>query len=569
MIPPTVSGETRSNAERTIFRLFQTGLSANWTALHSLGIASHRIKPWAEIDFVLIGPPGVFCIEIKGGRVRRENGEWIFTNARGEETRKHEGPFDQVGGASAALFNFLRLGEVGFRGLMGKGVMFPDIEFALTGPDIDLDIVYDLRDVSHGIDRFLERIINKAAERHPPTEVTLNESRRRQIVDALRGDFDFRPSLRHTAQNVNQDLLALTTEQYRILDAMAENDRLLIRGSAGTGKTMLAVEEARRASANGRRVLVCCFSRNLADFLSGLLSSYPTVRVDSFHRLMARFVHQADLAYRLPKTADTYFYEVALPDLCFEAMANGPSFEPFDTLIVDEGQDLMLDRYWDVFDALTVGGISHGQVRVYFDPRQNLFCGRTDTIALRLKNSSPAKYELSVNCRNTQPTSVGGALVCGQTLGVTAKADGPESVLEFFLDARDQRRRIKRLLSRLLSESVNPEQIAILSRKQIAGSGVAVFEDCPAPIEDITEGGRVSKGHISFCTVAGFKGLEADFILLIDVNSLNDPEQQSILYVAVTRPRVLLAVFLAEAVRSDFERNARQFGSSIIEKSDS
>src|SRR5271170_2213222 len=115
-----------------------------------------------------------------------------------------------------------------------------------------------------------------------------------------------------------------------------------------------------------------------------------------------------------------------------------PSFEPFDTLIVDEGQDLMLDRYWDVFDALTVGGISHGQVRVFYDPRQNLFCGRTGTIALRLKNSFPAKYELSVNCRNTQPTSIGGALVCGQTLGVTAKADGPESVMEFFLDVRDQ-----------------------------------------------------------------------------------------------------------------------------------
>jgi hypothetical protein len=568
MVPTAISAETKSNAERNIFRLFEASLSDSWTALHSLGIASHRIKPWAEIDFVLIGPPGVLCIEVKGGRVRREDGEWVFTNARGEETRKHEGPFAQVGGASAALYNFLRLGGVEFRGLLGKGVMFPDIEFAMTGPDIDLDIVYDLRDASHSINRFLERIISKAAAQHPPAEVTLNESRRRQIVDALRGDFDFRPSLRHTAQSVNQDLIALTTEQYRILDAMGENDRLLIRGAAGTGKTMLAVEEAHRASANGRRVLVSCFSRNLADFLSVRLSSYPSVHVDSIHRLMARFVHQADLTYRLPETADAYFYEVALPDLCFEAMLNVSTFEPFDTLIVDEGQDLMLDRYWDIFDALTVGGIAHGQIRVFYDPRQNLFCGSPDGIALRLKNSFPAKCELSLNCRNTQPTSVVGALVCGQTLGVTAKTDGPESVLEFFVDARDQQRRIRRLLSRLLSESVEPDQITILSRKQRPGSGVAVFEDCPAPIEDITEGGRASKGHISFCTVAGFKGLEADFVLLIDIDNLSDSEQQSILYAGVTRPRVLLAAFLSESVRIDFERNAHQFGSSIIEKTD-
>jgi hypothetical protein len=444
--------------------------------------------------------------------------------------------------------------------------MFPDIEFAMTGPDIDLDIVYDLSDASHPINRFLERMVNKAAVQHQPTEVTLDEDRRRQIVDALRGDFDFRPSLRHTAQNVNQELLALTTEQYHILDAMEENDRLLIRGAAGTGKTMLAVEEARRVSAKGRGVLVCCFSRNLADSLSILLASHPRVRVDSFHRLMARLVYQADLSYRLPKAADTYFYEVALPDLCFEAMLSIPSFEPFDTLIVDEGQDLMLDRYWDVFDALTVGGISHGQVRVFYHPRQNLFCGTSDAIPLRLKNSFPAKCELSVNCRNTQPTSINGALVCGQTLGVTAKADGPESVLEFFLDAGDQKRKVKRLLSRLLSESVKPEQIVILSRKQRPGSGVAVFDDCPAPIDDITEGGRASKGHISFCTIAGFKGIESDFVLVIDIDNLGDTEQQSVLYVAVTRPRALLAALLSESVREDFERHARQFGSSIVEK---
>jgi hypothetical protein len=123
-------------------------------------------------------------------------------------------------------------------------------------------------------------------------------------------------------------------------------------------------------------------------------------------------------------------------------------------LIVDEGQDLMLDRYWDVFDALTVGGISHSQVRVFYDPRQHFFCGRTDAIALRLKNSFPARCELSVHCRNTQPTSIGGALACGQTLGVTAKADGPESVLEFFSGRSDQQRRIRRLLSRLLESQL-------------------------------------------------------------------------------------------------------------------
>src|SRR5262252_1368416 len=111
MLPPTVREGTSSPAEREMFVHIRDELSNDWIALHSVGLTIHKRKPWAEIDFVLIGPPGVFCLEVKGGRVTREEGVWYTTPQhgpdRGKRQRLNESPFEQVGSASAELFKFL------------------------------------------------------------------------------------------------------------------------------------------------------------------------------------------------------------------------------------------------------------------------------------------------------------------------------------------------------------------------------------------------------------------------------------------------------------------------------
>src|SRR4051812_37627931 len=103
MYPPEPRADTKSSAERELFRRIRAEVTDDWIVLHSVGLGSHRYKPWAEIDFVLIGPPGVFCLEVKGGRIRREDGRWHFIDKDGNVAVKQQGPFEQVGSASAAL----------------------------------------------------------------------------------------------------------------------------------------------------------------------------------------------------------------------------------------------------------------------------------------------------------------------------------------------------------------------------------------------------------------------------------------------------------------------------------
>ena len=159
MLPPHVPEATPSAAERKLFARLQAELGESWTVLHSIGLARHRRKPWAEIDFVLVGPTGIFCLEVKGGRVARTNGIWEFTDRNGRTSRKAEGPIRPGGSATPQLRNFLvdAVPEV-HAFTVGYGVVVPDITFTVSGPDIEAELVCDERDAVQPFDAYVARI---------------------------------------------------------------------------------------------------------------------------------------------------------------------------------------------------------------------------------------------------------------------------------------------------------------------------------------------------------------------------------------------------------------------------
>ena len=153
MIPSVISPEIKSTAEKKIFEWFQHAPGTDkWIVLHSLGIATHNKVIYGETDFLVLAPKlGIFALEVKGGRVRREDGIWYFTNRYGETNNKARGPFEQ---ARDGIFNIVsaikeraddehsHISSV----LFGYGVMFPDIEFTSQGIEEAQWQVFDSRD---------------------------------------------------------------------------------------------------------------------------------------------------------------------------------------------------------------------------------------------------------------------------------------------------------------------------------------------------------------------------------------------------------------------------------------
>ncbi len=560
MLPPEISDETVSGAERSLFSKLRADLPDDWTVLHSLGLAVHERKPWTEVDFVLIGPKGLFCLEVKGGRVARHEGQWLFTDRHGQVWPRAKGPFEQAAEAAAAVAHFAesKFPEI-WDVVVGYGVATPDVVFDVDGPDIEGSLVYDSRDATRGFGAYLEKLATHwrhrlEGQRRRPMRGLSGEEHRR-LVDLLRGDFDFRPSLRTRVGLVNRELLRLTEEQYHVLDGLAENERVVVKGGAGTGKTLLAIEEATRQAQAGRRVFLFCFNRQLADFLTRTVKDEKLIRARHLHGFISEEVARAGLFDRLPPPDEAHSYTVAYPQLCVEAILDSSDPPECDVLILDEAQDLLRERYVDVFDLLVKGGLARGTWRAFLDPNQNIFQGVSPAGMQRLQDAHPAFYRLTENCRNTVPIAKSVAMLSGIKADKTLAVSGPDVETCWYRDAAMQTRLVSRHVNRLLSRGLHPTDIVLLSLRKLQRSCLASgLQEVPYKIWEFEHGPPTPGPALRFSTIAGFKGLEADAVLIVDINDLSSEKSRYSLYVGGSRARGLLSLFIDEAARPAYEK---------------
>lgn len=137
--------------------------------------------------------------------------------------------------------------------------------------------------------------------------------------------------------------------------------RLRVSGTAGSGKTQLALAEYTDAIAHGLRPLYVCYNRPLADHVQRLVPAGG--RVANYHQLCDLFARDAGLS---PDYADAQVWKQLEGTLASAAL---PDEWRFDVLIVDEGQDF--SPSWR--DALLRLLKPEGRALWLEDPMQNLY----------------------------------------------------------------------------------------------------------------------------------------------------------------------------------------------------
>jgi len=572
MYPPELGKYVRSKAELDLFNIMKRELPDDeWIALYSLGLTIHPSKPWAEIDFVIIGPPGVFCLEVKGGRVEFKGGRWHFTDRDGNTTMKNQGPFEQVGPAAAAIHRYLSERIDNFNNVpVGYGVIVPDVEWRITSPGYEPKVIYDKRDKERPFKVYVRRIAEFWTEwlktQLGKTVENLSEHGRREVLNVLRGEFDLRPSLKTRIDSSLNELLTLTQEQYHVLDELRDNKRVLVRGGAGTGKTLLAVEETCRRALNGERVFLCCYNKNLAAFLRDTVKACRGVDTYHLHGFMEESIRLAGLKNRLPSVRQEDLLSVIYPELCLEGMMELERWQVYDSLIVDEAQDVLRDTYFDVLDALIKGGMRDGNWKMFMDPHQDIFAGNNPAILRLLMESHPAQYRLTVNCRNTDQIATATKILSGIEGDEVTRTNGVEVEQRWYRDRNDQRKKISDCINRLLSERLEPSEITILSRYKQGNSCLSrgLFQ-VPYPLMNVTDIKASEKKAIRFSTVAAFKGLESAATILADVDDLKDTIAKINLYVGCSRAQGFLAIFIDQGLRRDYEELAHEYGERLID----
>lgn len=569
LIPDFISDDCKSAAERKLFARFKDQLPDEFTVLHSLGVARHRYKLYSEADFVLICEQAVIVFEIKGGRIERRDGWWFFTNRYGDMHRRRESPMQQAASVCAALrqsvSSHFNAASAQARVAFGSVAFFPDIEFNKPSPEWDLRRVYDvnawtrpLREIVADAVKYSQAEIARITG-HAPGVMSAKEVD--DLVQFLRGDFEKIPALNLTLDDHEQQMIQLAARQYAVLDRLAKNRRMVIEGSAGTGKTLLAMECARRHAAQGRRVLFVCYSRLLADHLNAYAARNGIVQgisIDTLHGHCLSVINEA----RLPSPAGITpreFYQDVVPQQIPLAIAGLKGFKPWDVLVVDEGQDLAgHPPFVSALDGLFTGGFAKGRWIWFEDPRQRILRQGTGP-TFDLDPFDPANFQLTRNWRNTNEIAT---FTCVSTLIPLPELSGipGPGVQRTLCDGVADLLKLQMLVHQILEQRARPEDIVLLTagaeeKALFIGAGavggktlVRYDASVPGP-----------PAAIRYSSVFRFKGLESKIIILTDVRDLNSANGRMAAYVGMSRANSALHILLTKEAQQQWDKNRLNF----------
>jgi hypothetical protein len=565
MYPSEIYAGTKSLGETEVFtRLKNDPDTANWIVLHSLDVAEHRSQISGEIDFVVIVPgKGILCIEVKAASsVIRKNGIWHYGKNPIADTR---GPFRQVSEGMHSLRKRVidrvpSLSKV----LFWSCVIFPYITFKEKSPEWHEWQVIDRakfagRSISSNVLSVIEnaRRYLSAKPGAPWFDNKSVEPTREQcklIANILRPNFEFFESSSSRLSRRMEELKKYTEEQYEALDAMYLNPRIVFQGPAGTGKTLLAIEAARRSAVSGKKTLLLCFNRLLGNWLKNEAVDIPNLTIGTLHSHML-LVAEIDMpASHLPD-----FWEKDLPLLATEKLVDKGTPAQFDQLVLDEAQDLLTPTYLDFLDLSLAGGLASGKWIFFGDFEKQIIYEKADLVRSQLSNrfQNIPRYSLRMNCRNT-PRIAEFVHLLGALNPHYTKIRRPDNQIEpriiTYTDDHSQSENLIKLLNQLLSDdNYSLQEIVILSSRTDQDAIVNNLPKNWQPrLSPLRSGFKSNKIH--YGTIHSFKGMESPVIILTDIENVTSSEAQSLFYVGITRALERLTIFVSKKVNREMSR---------------
>ncbi len=556
MVPPTFTGSGGgATAERALFDALQRRLDDDFFVYHQLSYVTGGAEE-GEVDFLVVHRQlGLLAVECKGEGVKRgADGRWIRIESGGVQRPLRESPFDQVQRHIKQLVRELggRLGVVlpGFEGRLpmfhGHALAFPLVRVGAVNLPLDVNrtIVFDAEDLAEIGERVRGAFDFWRGQLGPRTPFDPKQFKRfRKHV--LQPRLHLAPSLGAQVDLERQDLVRLTEDQLLVTRGLTVNPRFSVRGGAGTGKTVVALEMVRALAAQGEDVLMLCFNEALAEHLRASSQAWADtpgrVRVAHFHELCLEAFDLLGQPRAIPTTAAgaspsdvaRYWNEEA-PLKLMEALDAG-KMPRWDALIVDEGQDFATD-WWSILDDCLRQG-DQGRLIVFHDPGQDIFDRQATLPDLGFE------FPLCLNFRN--PRRIGEALqeLSGcDTQPHPRCPDGEPPTVVAQAGAASARSRLSGLVRELVADrGLRPEQITVLTPHSRRNSLLADQTELGG--HPLAADPHDRAGAVLHTTIGKFKGLEADVVILADIDPTDPRCDVSARYVAASRARHRLYVF--------------------------
>ena len=529
-------------AEKAVWDALRAQLPDDVVLAHAVQVRNGRAEH--EIDILVLWPGvGLAAIEVKGGLISVKQGQWYQSDRQGKH--RIPSPIAQSQGAQHA-FKTWATGQLGSP-LVSRFAYMAAFPYSPVPRDWEMNgvpraLILDPDDLANVSER-----LRAAIETQAQGGSTLALGYAGRIARLLSGNLEAKATPSLSAMELEDRQEQLTERQKVLLDCSRSIPRARFVGGAGSGKTWLAVEKARRLAKEGKRVGLFCYNRGLAAHLRRQVADWrqaKPVYVGEFH----------DYAVSLgvPNGAGQTYFDEDMPALMKDLAAGLPADQKLDAIVIDEAQDFA-PLWWESLLAC-LRDPDDGEIYAFMDERQNVY-GRWDSQSAGTALDPTAglvTLHIDENLRNTKRIAqtfkgFAGKHFAprgGDGLPVRLASCSTEDAIDVAGDCVDA----------LIDEGWANNQIAFLTTKN-RHSIHKEFENDPAGYwKAFHDDDGEFYGH-----VLGFKGLERSVAILC-VNGFKEMGRAAeMLYVGLSRARCLLVVvgdptLIAEAGGPELKR---------------
>tara|TARA_R110001599_G_scaffold24835_3_gene89347 strand:- start:147259 stop:149040 length:1782 start_codon:yes stop_codon:yes gene_type:complete len=582
LIPNQIDKDSTNvpKGEREIFSRFKQTYIPNEDyayLFHSLELqeSAHKLK--GEADFVYLDEEFLLFFEVKGGTVKykADSNSWLVMGGK-----KRQDPFKQVTDALFTVRDVLLkrvFPNKNFHKTLkcGYGVMFPGVELKLNKDfqeksenfsdtiEYSADLMYLAKHhySQGGLDDYLERVKNywRNHSKYREYSEVISIEDLRMIKDYFRKDLVFEVPILTFIDHDSSNIATYSDQQKRFLKNFISrpDTSFTIKGGAGTGKTILALELAKEKALQGLKTLFVCYNKNLKFYVrtgfenSSVSEEQHFVTFENIHALFQKAANH--LNYTRSSQNDSMYFDQELPRIIKSAEFMIPNEMKYDYIIIDEGQDLMKETFMDSLEVFLKGGWGSNNWALFIDPEhQNVF-RNFDACYYETFDSTYKSHRenLSTNYRNTRQIINLLEAHSGLKAPICTREGALDTNFSKYKSFKDLMVQLSQTVSRYLKSGISNNRITVISSRRII---IELMNNDERFVEytgqsEITE-------QIFVTTPFMYKGIENDVVVYVldSESDLNGSQIRSEIYISYSRAKSVLEVIIPFELEKEWSK---------------
>ena len=605
LIPPYCHKDTPIS-EKKVFNALKNDkniITKNWIVYHSLNYPVSISKSkrssflyFGESDFLILAKDiGIINIEVKGGSITCLDGVWHL-KSRYESKNLSKSPIKQAHDTKYNIQEYIRK-KFNRNYPQEYLVIFPDCSLSNISDNIEYS-ENNIIDADQFYNNFSQKITNLVKNLKPGGNiVNLENDAINKLKKIIRPDFETHIKTSTILKDSENEIYQYTKDQLKVLERLEHEPRLLVTGSQGTGKTVMA-EEIIKRFANTRKKILFINSGRLANLVtkSKYIDDYKNISFCTYNKFLRdiNIYFNNDIS-NLPK--DFISANNLLSEKAVQLLNNSTDEKySYDLIIIDEIQHCYFyNSFYLLLDKILKKGLLEGNYYFFGDFNYQNIIGEKlskDILKDRMPKENLQSYEqitLWHNVRNSENIAFEAPVISG----IVEQLPLPYSITKtsgqtehlFCKDDEDKKDKLLNILKKLSLDGVPGTDIVILSNYTFTNNknilndlDISEYYNICDLSKMLNESFLLNKKNtikkidtIYFSTALAFQGLESKIIIYIDpldatygLSSDNDQqtsnEAHMLLFNAMGRANTFLYLLWDKSFESWYKKRLRLLG---------